>query len=755
MMCFPCVFALARLVPLSREAVCVNHGRVINTPELVEKASKLGTAGELAHVAALSAFEDSPRHTRAHSQPPHPHIVRSSSAAVEIIRQSKSCFADCARFRAARADLEAHAAAVATGATLETLPERLCANGNVPLGVAMLKLSLASLSRPKTLVAPGVPTVAFAHAAVPPPSEPPASANSGSADNATAAEPQASSAAATAGLSSALSPPAGDDASDAAPAAATVFQQKPDGESAAAFAMVLSASLVVEAQGGTLPRTTLSFAEGIVNNGGSSSSSGGEASAEPPQEAPALTSAPPPSAAAAAAQQLAMLPAPSPDAPPAVVAAFQSGLSRTGSSASLYEVRDDATASPQTKRSGLDVLLLAAMGGPDVQGPAAAAAGGGLRPLSKGSSMPFSRPLTFAAAYASPHAPSAGLGASAGSKRARSVGTSARIDPSQVLQLSAAVAPKVRRATGVRPPPTSPGAVSVAAAATPASAARASAAAPPAAAAAGHSQAYSSAAQTLTASVASPSKSSLQLSSNSHVLSLESSTSSSLQPPASKEHEFMVGVVPSLLPLDESGLDHRPLLHRQSPQHQSYPAWHSPLHTGIGEPRHETVSCSCSSSSGGGLPPHLLSALKCGADHFDLDGGDDLLDALMGSTFGNLSPNLDLDDESRSGGGSRERSGSTVYLSASAGASSGPVDLRPPAPAQLEVSLGSDATAHAPPPHTHIHTHTHHQRHQQRAQNRTYIATSATALCHSDSRRCFRRYPTPSCLHSQLHLLLL
>ncbi len=46
-LCFPCVFALSRLMPLSRKAVCMSQLLVINTPELIAKASKLGLAGAL------------------------------------------------------------------------------------------------------------------------------------------------------------------------------------------------------------------------------------------------------------------------------------------------------------------------------------------------------------------------------------------------------------------------------------------------------------------------------------------------------------------------------------------------------------------------------------------------------------------------------------------------------------------------------------------------------------------------------------
>lgn len=44
-MCYPCVYAVSRLIPVAREAVCENHTRVINTPELVAKAVALGRAG--------------------------------------------------------------------------------------------------------------------------------------------------------------------------------------------------------------------------------------------------------------------------------------------------------------------------------------------------------------------------------------------------------------------------------------------------------------------------------------------------------------------------------------------------------------------------------------------------------------------------------------------------------------------------------------------------------------------------------------
>jgi hypothetical protein len=44
-MCYPCVYAVSRLIPIAREAVCENHTAVINTPDLVAKAVGLGRAG--------------------------------------------------------------------------------------------------------------------------------------------------------------------------------------------------------------------------------------------------------------------------------------------------------------------------------------------------------------------------------------------------------------------------------------------------------------------------------------------------------------------------------------------------------------------------------------------------------------------------------------------------------------------------------------------------------------------------------------
>ena len=44
--CYPCVYTMSRLVPIAREAVCENHTKVINTPELVAKAVAFAKAGE-------------------------------------------------------------------------------------------------------------------------------------------------------------------------------------------------------------------------------------------------------------------------------------------------------------------------------------------------------------------------------------------------------------------------------------------------------------------------------------------------------------------------------------------------------------------------------------------------------------------------------------------------------------------------------------------------------------------------------------
>jgi hypothetical protein len=72
-----------------------------------------------------------------------------SAAAVEVVREYKGAFAECPRFKDARADLEAHAAALVAESTGGL--QRRCVNGSIPIGAAMLRLSIASLASPAML----------------------------------------------------------------------------------------------------------------------------------------------------------------------------------------------------------------------------------------------------------------------------------------------------------------------------------------------------------------------------------------------------------------------------------------------------------------------------------------------------------------------------------------------------------------------------------------------------------------------------
>ena len=75
-MCYPCVYAVSRLIPVAREAVCENHTRVINTPELVAKAVALGRAGMQLWGPCCSGDPRLPPHARAPAASHHPRPLK-------------------------------------------------------------------------------------------------------------------------------------------------------------------------------------------------------------------------------------------------------------------------------------------------------------------------------------------------------------------------------------------------------------------------------------------------------------------------------------------------------------------------------------------------------------------------------------------------------------------------------------------------------------------------------------------------------
>jgi hypothetical protein len=375
---------------------------------------------------------------------------------------------------------------------------------------------------------------------------------------------------------------------------------------AAAVAVALSASIVVEAQGGTIPTATAR----IANCTASGKGSGGAASA--PQAAP--------------------------------------GCGSTG--ASPQDVASGRAA--KTIATGLDALMMTAMGGPGPAGGCGGGGSGGCSDDTSSSGAPEQPVVSSSSASASiaPVAAEPADVASSGSKRRHdSAGDEPRPAPPgmllKALKMTAAVVPKVRRTAGMRSVTSGTGA-------------RSSTSDSGAAGAKG----------TIRRGVAA---------SNGGGWSEERDEQRSLD-------VGMLGVVPALLPLAEMDEPAQSLsleraenvrqqqLLRSAPEGTFSsdsssllppPAWALPglklttQHSFGDDLTAATADARLHSRSGSGEPvstpesvpmSHAAGSARGGAalsdDEYESGGDDRLLGALVGSTFGDLSRDLDLDDDS-------------------------------------------------------------------------------------------------------------